>query len=117
MMQIYAKNSIEAVELYRSAFGAELLWSCPGDKGGYMHAELDVYGQIVAVSELEGEAVTGTTMQLCFHMGEGQEDKVHRAYEALKDGATDVIPPSACGYSPCRCLLTDKFGVRWCVFV
>lgn len=117
MMQVYVKGSVEAVELYRRAFDAGLLCACPDGKGGYMHSELNAYGQIISVSEIEGEVIAGSSMQFCFHMGAGQEDKVHKAYEALKDGASKINPPSACEYSPCQFTLVDRFGVSWCVFV
>lgn len=117
MMQVYVRGSVEAVELYRRAFDAELICAYPDEKGGYMHSELNAWGQIISVSEIEEDVIAGSTMQFCFHMGEGQEDKVYKAYEALKDGATKIDLPSDCGYSPCQFTLVDKFGVWWCVFV
>lgn len=44
MMQVFVKNSVEAVEVYRKAFNAELLCAYPYESGGYMHAELNAYG-------------------------------------------------------------------------
>lgn len=51
MMQVFVKGSAEAVELYQRAFSAELLCAYPDGNGGYMHAELDAYGQIVAMDK------------------------------------------------------------------
>ena len=119
MMQTYVKGSDNAVELYQKAFNAELVASYPHSDGTFMHAELNVYGQIVAISEaLKNEKrITGTTMQLCLHFGEGKEELVQKAYNVLKDDAKILYPLSPCGFSPLMVDLIDKYGVRWCIFV
>lgn len=116
MMQVFVKGSKEALELYRKAFDAEVLCTYPDDNGGYMHSELDVYGQVIAISEINEDVIPGNTMMFCFEFGEGGDKKVKKAYEVLKNGATVNNPPEACDYSPCQCVLTDKFGVTWCLF-
>lgn len=116
LMQIYVKGSAEAVEFYRKAFDAVILGLYPDDSGGYMHSELDVHGQVIAVSELRDETAAGNTMQFCFHFGEGGEEKVRKAYGILKEGAVITDPVGPCDYSPCMFSLTDKFGVSWCLF-
>lgn len=117
MMQMYVKGSVEAVEFYRNAFDAEILCAYPDENGGYMHAELNAYGQILAVSELAEDTASGNTMQFCFHFGDGGEEQVRRAYDVLKEGAVNCSPVGPCDYSPCQFTLTDKFGVNWCIFV
>lgn len=117
MMQMYVRGSAEAVEFYRNAFDAEILCTYPDENGGYIHAELNAYGQILAVSELAEDTASGNTMQFCFHFGDGGEERVQRAYEALKDGAVVFSPIGPCDYSPCQFSLIDKFGVNWCLFV
>ncbi len=117
MMQVYVKGSIEAVNIYQKAFNAEILCLYPNDNGGYMHSELNAHGQIIAVSELTDNHVSGNTMQFCFHFGDGGEEHVKNAYEVLKDRATICIPIGPCDYSPCMFSLIDKFGVYWCLFV
>ncbi len=117
MMQVYVKGSVEAVNLYQKAFDAEILGLYPDENGGYMHSELNAHGQILAVSENTEDLIVGNTMQFCFHMGEGNEVYVTKAYEVLKDGADIRIPIGPCDYSPCIFSLIDKFGVYWCVFV
>lgn len=116
MMQVYVKGSIEAVNLYQKAFNADILAVYPDNNGGYMHSELNAYGQILAVSEINEDLVIGNTMQFCFHLGVGCEDDVKRAYEVLKDGATIKFPIGPSDYSPCMFSLVDKFGVYWCLF-
>ena len=117
LMQVYVKGSAEAVAIYQKAFNAEILGLYPDDNGGYMHSELNAYGQIIAVSEVPDNSVIGNTMQFCFHFGDGGEECVRNAYEILKDGATVCVPMGPCDYSPCMFSLIDKFGVYWCLFV
>lgn len=117
LMQIYVKGSVEAVDMYQRAFHAEILGLYPDENGGYMHSELNAYGQILAVSELKGEVAAGNTMQFCFHLGEGKEEQFWNAYEVLKDGADIQFPAGPCDYSSCMFSLIDKFGVFWCVFI
>lgn len=117
MMQVYVKGSVEAVKLYEKAFNAEILCIYPDDNGGYMHAEINAYGQILAVSEITENQTVGNTMQFCFHLGDGGEIHVKHAYDVLTDGATICTPMGSCDYSPCMFSLIDKFGVYWCLFV
>lgn len=116
MMQVFVKGSREALELYKQAFDGEILCAYPDGNGGYMHSELNAYGQVIAVSEILEDIISGNTMMFCFHFGEGGADFVKKAYEILKTGANVGNPPEKCDYSPCQCVLTDKFGVTWCLF-
>ena len=118
MLQIYVKESDKAVKMYQKAFDAELVASYPHSDGTFMHAELNVYGQILAVSEaLENEErITGTTMQFCLHFGRDKEELVQKAYNTLKDGAKILYPPGPCEFSSLMVDLIDKYAVRWCIF-
>ena len=117
VFQIYVKESDKAVEFYKKAFNAELLCAYPNDDGTYMHAELDVFGQVLAVSELtEGEPNSGNTMQFCLHLGKGNAQKVYEIYEVLQEGARPHEPVGDSGYSKHCFWLVDKYGVYWCVF-
>lgn len=118
MMQVYVKNSKEALEFYQNVFDAKVMCSYPNSDGTLMHAELDVFGQIVALSELnEDNAVAGNTMMFCLHFGEGQEAIVKKIYSSIIDDAQIIYPLSKCDYSPLMADIIDKFGVRWCIFV
>jgi PhnB protein len=90
MFQIYVKGSIEAVELYQKAFDAKIVSEYKNENGSYMHAELDVFGQIVALAEAlpeAGDRIAGTTMQLCLHIDKDKEESIKKAYELLKENA------------------------------
>ncbi|NLL76750.1 MAG: VOC family protein [Clostridiales bacterium] len=120
MMQAYVKGSNKAVELYVKAFNAVLGDNVKSPDGTFYHSELDVNGHILAISEANDgmeERITGNTMQFCFHYGEGNEDKVKHAYEALKEGSKILFPLGPCDFSPLCADFIDKFGIRWCLFV
>lgn len=75
MIQAFEKESKEAVELYRKAFNAEILCTYDDGKGGYMHSELNAYGQVINVSEISEGVTIGNLMMFCFHFGEGSENR------------------------------------------
>lgn len=71
MMQVYVKNSKEAAALYAKAFDAMMSNVYEDEDGSYIHAELDIYGQVIALSESDEMPIPGNTMQFCLHFGEG----------------------------------------------
>ena len=122
MMQIYVKNSNQAVAFYQNAFDAKLLCNHQNPDGTVAHAELDIFGQVLAICEAhENEVITGNTMQFCLHFGEGKEAIVKKAYDALKEDCmkltAPITSPGECPWSSCLFGLIDKFGVNWCIFV
>jgi PhnB protein len=122
-MQVFVKESDKALEFYRNAFDAKVLCSYPNSEGLLMHSELDVYGQILAVSELTEESGmgespdTGNTMMFCLHFRDGKEAVMQKIYDSLKVDAKYLSPLEKCDYSPLQAHIVDKFGVRWCIFV
>jgi len=116
MMQMYVKNSVEAVELYQKAFRATIGNVYRNPDGSYMHAELNAYGQILAVSEATDDIIIGNNMQFCLHFEENEVDQVKLAYEVLKNGADIVCPIGECPFSKCMFGLIDRFGINWCIF-
>ena len=110
LMQVYVKDSAGAIELYQKAFNAKIVCD-----GGPEHTELDVYGQIVAVSERK--AKQGSNMQFCLQFDLDEKDKVKKACEVLQQGAKKAYPPDSCDWSPYVTGVVDKFGVSWCIYV
>ena len=122
MMQIYVKNSSQAVLFYQKVFDAEIKCCHQNDDGTVAHAELDVCGQVLAICEArETEVVTGNTMQFCLHFGEGTEEFVQKVYGVLKEDCMQltapITGPGECPWSSCLFGLIDKFGINWCIFV
>ena len=120
MMQMYVKGSSEAVALYLKAFDATLGFNVKSSDDTFYHSELDICGHTLAVAEANDsmdKRITGNTMQFCLHYGEGNEEKVKKAYEILKEGSEILFPLSPSDFSPLCVDIIDKFGVRWCLFV
>ena len=116
-MQIYVKGSAEAIKFYQKAFDAPLVAAYQNDDGTYMHAELDVYGQILAVSEEDSNRTFGNRMQFCLHFQSDEKDKVTKAYNVLAENALEICDPlGPCSYSPHMASLIDRFGIFWCIF-
>ena len=120
MLMVYVKGSLEAVGLYKKAFDAKIVSEHKNEDGSYLHAELDIFGQILAISETLADAQerkSGNIMQFCLDFGQGKEKIVKAIYETLKSDAQDIhFPIGECFYSPLMFGLIDKFGVNWCVF-
>lgn len=123
LLQIYVKGSDEAFEFYKRAFDAQIGYQDVDENGVVIHRELNVCGQAIAVGEANdttragGEKRnTGNTMQFCIQFGEGQEDKVRKAYETLFEGSEIITPFGELSFCPCGVELIDKYGVWWCLF-
>ena len=117
MMQVYIKGSVEAVELYQKAFHAALVSEFRNPDNTFLHAELDVCGQIIAIAETNHEAIPGNTMQFCFQFGKGNEELIKNAYHVLEKDSQILYPLGPCFFSPLMAGLIDKFGVNWCFFI
>lgn len=118
--QVYVRNSDLAIETYHKAFNATILNQLKTPDGINVHTELDVYGQVLALSELnpsEEKALTGNTMQFCLQFEKSEKDLITKAYEILKLDANINYPLGECFYSVYMTDITDAFGVRWCLFI
>ena len=118
MIQLYVEESGKALEFYKKAFDAkvkgEIHWHATEEEGIIIHAELDVFGQTLAISDVEygiGETtVFGNNIQICFR---GLSvDRINKIYEVLKDSAVSDNPPGNLGYSDYGFGITDKYGIH-----
>ncbi|MDE6030786.1 MAG: hypothetical protein K2G32_04115, partial [Oscillospiraceae bacterium] len=96
--QVYVMNSIEAVETYCRAFGAEVTLAIKNDtQTAYEHCELSVNGEgILAVAEapepydvsmihrMKLQTMTFNAFEL------GSTDAVNNAFEVLSDGGVVI---------------------------
>jgi len=116
MMHISVKKSNQAVRFYQNAFDAKLVCRHENDNGTIAHAELDIFGQIISISESDQEeTITGNTMQFGLHFGDGKEELVQKIIDNLSDGAKILC--QAVDWSPLQTELIDKYGVHWFIFV
>lgn len=117
MMQIYVKNSLEAMNLYQQAFDAKEKVKVLDDDGGLIHGELMIETQCLAISEQHETVQTGTVMQFCLHFDENEKYRVKQAFDLLKVNAEIHHDLGSCFYSDYMTDLTDQYGVRWCMFI
>jgi len=119
--QVYVKDSIEAVEIYCRAFGAEISFEIRDDNGVFEHCELSINGQFfMCVSEcgLFNESVSEEThLTMAFNVpGLGSEQAVRKAHDILSEGGK-VLHLGARPWSAFCTDLVDKFGVFWWIAV
>jgi len=118
--QVYVSDADAAIALYQRAFDAQLLDQMKSAEGVIIHAEIAVFGHVLALSESNkagGKTVAGNTMQFCIQFEPSEESILKRAYQALEEGATINHPLGPCFYSEWMADLIDRFGVRWCLFI
>ena len=109
---LYVKNSNDAVELYKKAFGLELGYHVLNADGTYYHSELYRDGQeLLNVIEASVDEPKDNIVQVSFILD--SEEEVKNAYALLSEGAVIDTPLGPLPWSPCAAALTDKFGVWW----
>ena len=123
--QVYVNNSVEAAEMYCRAFGAEVtraFWN--EGKTAYEHCELSVDGEgflalaeakapcdVALIHKMKWETMTFNVFEM------GTEEKVHRAFEVLKEGGVVLEGIHDLPWSRCCATVIDRFGVCWWVSV
>ena len=119
--QVYVMNSLEAVETYCKAFGAEVTFEIKNEaQTAYEHCELSVNGEgILAVAEAaepyDVSAIHRMKLQtMTFNAFElGSEDAVRNAFDVLKEGGVVIDEIHELPWSKCCATVIDKYGVCW----
>ena len=118
-------NAREALEFYQGVFGGELDINTFGETPGAMHPGLNpdnvMHGMLrgdnnvvlMAADALPemNEPPSTTAISLS-----GEDDATLRGYfEALSDGASDLLPLNQAPWGDTFGMLNDKFGVPWMI--
>lgn len=114
--QVYVKNSLEAVEMYCKAFGAEVSFEIKNETGtAYEHCELSVDGQLfLAVSEAANDHDKYKRQTMTFNVYDmGSEKSVQNAFDILSMDGTIIDPIGEVPWCKCCATIIDKFGVCW----
>lgn len=120
---MYVKNSIEAVEFYKDAFGMTLGYNAKNDDGSFLHAELQKGDKsIFAVSENREEEIVRsmlTSKQPTMSCGINfdNDDELKHAYKKLSEGGHILRELGSLPWSPCSADVVDRFGVCWYIYV
>ena len=108
-----------AVEFYKTAFGAKVLFQSPMPHGDGIHAQMQVGDSIVMISDwriqqpdvnlASPQSLGGTSTILEMYV-ENVDDSYNRALDA---GATSKMPPANTFFGDRYCWVMDPFGHLW----
>lgn len=124
---LYIKNTIEAVEFYKEAFGMTLGYNEKFPDGTFMHAALLKDGQeVFAVSESQNDAFVNIMLTsslkesrptMSYGINFDSEDEVKKAYSMLAKQGKVLFPLGPLPWSSCCADVVDKYGVYWYITV
>jgi len=124
---LYIKNTIEAVNFYKEAFGMTLGYNEKFPDGTFMHAVLLRDGnEVFAVSESQNEAFVNVMLTsslkearptMSYGITFDNEDEVKKAYSMLAEGGKVLFPLGSLPWSSCCADVVDKYGVYWYITV
>ena len=107
-------GAVKAVELYKKAFGAEVVFmQAPDDKGRTMHAHLHIKGASLMMSDYFPEHGHPPVASQGFNIlitTDRIDDDYRRAIDA---GCTATMPPQDMFWGDRYGQLKDPFGVTW----
>ncbi len=123
--QVYVINSIEAVETYCRAFGAEVTYEVKNAaQTAYEHCELSVNSEpILAVAEtpewydvsvihrMKWQTMTFNAFEL------GSVDAVQNAFNVLRENGVVIEAIHELPWSKCCATVIDKYGVCWWIAI
>lgn len=124
---LYIKNTIEALEFYKEAFGMTLGYNEKFPDGTFMHAELLKDGQeVFAISESYNDAFVDVMLAsslrearptMSYGLKFDSEDGVKKAYSILQQDGKVLLPLGSLPWSSCCADIVDKYGVYWYITV
>lgn len=124
---LYIKNTVEAVEFYKEAFGMTLGYNEKFPDGTFMHAVLLRDGhEVFAVSESQNDTFVNIMLSsslkearptMSYGITFDNEDEVKKAYSMLAEGGKVLFPLGSLPWSSCCADVLDKYGVYWHITV
>ena len=119
----YKGNCQEAIDFYKDALDAELLFSQtwgespmtePGFEDKIMHATIKVGGSnIMMCDDPRAEAATGSNISLAIGLNDVDQAKI--MFNNLADGGNVTMPLDKTFWAEAFGMLTDRFGINWMV--
>ena len=112
------RDAARAIEFYKKAFGAQETFRMNAPDGTIGHAELKIGNSIVMLSDenpqggcLSPASLKGTTVMLFLYV----EDVDATFAQAVKAGATVVMPVTDMFWGDRHGQVADPFGHRWSI--
>lgn len=111
-------GAAEAIEFYKSAFGATEIMRLPGPEGNVMHAEVRIGDSMIMMADaceemgMKGpKAFGGCAASICLYV-----EDVDAVYaQAIEAGGTEKRPLTDQFYGDRSATLEDPFGHVWTV--
>jgi len=112
---LFAEDLLEVFEHYKRAFNAALIYTDKGSQNELIHLEMDIMGMKMWVQPTAPGDINKHNNVMMLGLKFVDANSLKQAHEVLKeecisDGGLDKYP-----WSPLQGLITDKFGVRWCI--
>jgi PhnB protein len=115
---LYVKGAVDAIEFYRSAFGAQELFRMPNPDGTVGHAEIKIGDSIVMLADespqigaLSPQSLKGTSFSFVLYV----EDVDATFKRAIAAGATEKRPLENKFYGDRTGMISDPFGHEWSI--
>ncbi|HKU40633.1 MAG TPA: VOC family protein [Polyangiales bacterium] len=107
--QLSIQGAADAIEFYKSAFGAVERGRMPGPKGSIMHAELKIGDSVIMLADATMNPPTQTSLHIYV------EDADAAWQKAVAAGAKVEMPLEDAFWGDRYGVLTDKWGNRWSI--
>ncbi len=109
---LYVNNSVEAVELYKEAFGVELGYHVLNEDGSFYHSDLSRDGNYF-FSVVESKELVSRRNPVQIGITCKDRDELQHAFACLAREGEISMEIRELPWSPCAAEVADKFGVRW----
>ncbi|NLV58805.1 MAG: VOC family protein [Clostridiales bacterium] len=120
---LYIRDTVQAVEFYKEAFGLTLGYHEKYPDGSFLHGALLRDGQeVFAVSESRNDAFVQTMLAsnlkdarptMSYSIDFGSKEEVEKAYALLAKEGTVLLPLGSLPWCSCCAEVVDRFGVYW----
>jgi PhnB protein len=118
----YSGNCREAIEFYKGALGAEVLFSQTFGESPMagmakadqiMHATLKIGESVVMMSDSPQPVKAGDNMSLAIGLDDPARAK--EIFDKLAEGGAVIMPIQKTFWAEAFGMLTDRFGVAWMI--
>jgi PhnB protein len=118
----YAGNCREAIEFYKTALGAEVLFSQTfgespmpdvGQAENIMHCTLKVGNSTIMMCDDPRPGASRGEGNISLAIGLNDPERAKRIFENLATSGTVVMPLEKTFWAEAFGMVTDKFGIRW----
>ena len=114
----------EAIEFYRSALGAEVLFSQTygdspmsgmGTAGHIMHCTIKVGDSTIMLCDDPRPESAPAGGNISLAIGLNDPERASQLFQNLAEGGTVIMPIAKTFWAEAFGMLTDKFGIKWMV--